>query len=298
MRRPAYSLITAFLLAIVVPTQARADLNQKQARKLIRTIAGMSLPGDSVRIQKVRMTSAEMAEARAQIELVFRLAKRQDRWRLSEIRTGQDRWEHLDIIAQAANTRLPEGECDAPVQFAGSTSITSLTVKRARCLVAALFGVALPSDEVRIKEVSQFALSLGAHSSALVVALVEVDFRFARDRTGWRVAELKSGNRDWASLTALPEAIDQLKRSAATDELSMIAKALDAFRRERGFFVVSDRESVLIDHLSPRYLARVIRLDPWHRPYEYEGEQDRFSLRSVGPDGKPRTSDDIVVSGP
>ena len=27
-------------------------------------------------------------------------------------------------------------------------------------------------------------------------------------------------------------------------------------------------------------------------------EQDRFSLRSVGPDGKPNTPDDIVVSGP
>jgi hypothetical protein len=55
---------------------------------------------------------------------------------------------------------------------------------------------------------------------------------------------------------------------------------------------------VLIDHLSPRYLARVIRVDPWHRPYQYEGQPDRYSLRSLGPDGKPNTQDDIVVSGP
>jgi hypothetical protein len=55
---------------------------------------------------------------------------------------------------------------------------------------------------------------------------------------------------------------------------------------------------VLIDHLSPHYLARVIRVDPWHRPYQYDGQQDRYSLRSFGPDGKPNTPDDIVVSGP
>jgi hypothetical protein len=42
----------------------------------------------------------------------------------------------------------------------------------------------------------------------------------------------------------------------------------------------------------------VIRLDPWNRPYEYEGVQDRFSLRSLGADGKPRTGDDITVSSP
>ena len=71
-----------------------------------------------------------------------------------------------------------------------------------------------------------------------------------------------------------------------------------ADRRERGAFVVSDRESVLIDHLSPHYLTRVIRVDPWHRPYHYEGQQERYSLRSLGPDGKPNTPDDIVVSGP
>ena len=84
----------------------------------------------------------------------------------------------------------------------------------------------------------------------------------------------------------------------AANELLTVAKALGDFRRDRGYFVVSKSESVLIDHLSPRYLARVIRTDPWHRPYHYEGQQDRYSLRSAGPDGKTNTEDDIVVSGP
>jgi hypothetical protein len=160
-----------------------------------------------------------------------------------------------------------------------------------------LFGVALPSDDVRIKEVSPFGLSIGSESAALVEALVSADFRVVRDAKRWRVAEFKSGNRDWANIAGLEAAIDRVKLSAATDELSTIARALTDFRGERGSFVVSNSESVLIDHLSPRYLPRVIRVDPWHRPYQYEGQPDHYSLRSLGPDGKPNTPDDVVVSG-
>jgi hypothetical protein len=161
-----------------------------------------------------------------------------------------------------------------------------------------LFAVTLPSDDVRVKEISPFGLSIGSESAALVEAFVRAEFRLVREGKRWRVAEFKSGHRDWVNVAGLETAIDQVKRSAASDELSTIAKALGDFRRERGSFVVSDNEAVLIDHLSPHYLPRVIRVDPWHRPYQYEGQPDHYSLRSLGPDGKPNTPDDVVVSGP
>jgi hypothetical protein len=217
-----------------------ANLSNSQARKLIQNMAGISLPGGAVRVQSIRAGSAESAEATAELQLVFRATQRDGRWRLSEVRTGQDRWERLDLIAQAAKAELGGSQCDAPSQFSRSESPGNLTVKRARCLVAGLFGVALPSDEVRIREVSPFGLSLGPEATALVVALVQMDFRFVRDRSGWRVAEFKSGNHDWTDVTAVPAAMDQIKRSTAADELSLIAKALDRCRRVRGFFVVSD----------------------------------------------------------
>jgi hypothetical protein len=112
------------------------------------------------------------------------------------------------------------------------------------------------------------------------------------------VTAFKSGTRDWFNVSNLPLAIDQVKRSTASDDLSIIAKALGDYRRDRGYFVVADKESVLIDHLSPKYLTRIIRVDPWHRPYQYDGQQDHYSLRSLGPDGKPNTPDDVVLSGP
>ena len=285
-------------VALLAPVQAYADLSQSNARKLIQTMGGWSLPGSAIRIQSFKSNGAEAAEVSAEIQAVFRLRLREGLWELREIRTGPDRWERLDVIARAAGVELPRAECDAAAQFTNIKSPSELTNRRARCLVAELLGIQLPSDDVRIREVSAFGLSLGAESSALVTALVQVDFRFAREARRWRVVELKSGNRDWVSVTGIPAAMDQVKRAEAANELLTVAKALGDFRRDRGYFVVSKSESVLIDHLSPKYLIRVIRIDPWHRPYHYEGQQDRYSLRSAGPDGKPNTDDDIVVSGP
>ena len=292
-----YALL-ALLCGFIFPLEVRADISQKDARRALQNMLGWSLPSAAVRINSIRSSGAESAEVSAEIQTVFRLRLNEGHWQLHEIRTAPDRWERLEVIARAANVALPLGECEWRSRLARSKSDTELTTKRARCLVASLFGVALPSDDVRIKEISPFGLAIGPESTALVVAFVHADFRLTHDAKAWRVAEFKSGNRDWVNVAGLAAAMDQVKRSAASDELSTIAKALGDFRRERGSFVVSDSESVLIDHLSPRYLVRVIRVDPWHRPYQYEGQPDRYSLRSLGPDGKPNTPDDIVVSGP
>jgi hypothetical protein len=280
-----------FLILCLLLTLFNADLSSSQARKAIRTTAGISLPSGSVHVQRI-----EGAEATAELQLVFRATQHEGRWRLSEVRTAPDRWERLDFIAQAAHVEIGADDCDAPAETARAADRFALTTKRARCLVAALFGVTLPSDDVRIREVSPFGLSLGAtDATATISALVRMDFRFVSERRGWQVDAVKSGNRGWVDVRSLAAAVDQTKRSAATNDLSAIAQALDKYRQERGFYVVSDKESVLIDHLSPRYLTPVIRLDPWFRPYQYDGEQTRYSLRSLGPDGKPNTGDDIVV---
>ena len=81
-------------------------------------------------------------------------------------------------------------------------------------------------------------------------------------------------------------------------DLESIARALELFRGERGFYVVSDKHPVAVDHLNPRYLPRIIRVDPWHQPYKYDGQRDHFTLRSSGPDGKDNTADDIRIASP
>ena len=166
-----------------------------------------------------------------------------------------------------------------------------ITPKEARKLIARLAGIELPSDAVRIKEISSFG------NAVVVVAQVETAFRLVKgDNDKWRVAEIRTGDRRWEDLDLLVRALNAEKTSRVQAELETIATALESYRREHGFYVETKTEAALIDHLNPRYLSRVIRVDPWHRPYEYEGTHDGFVLRSAGPDGKSNTADDVVVA--
>ena len=166
-----------------------------------------------------------------------------------------------------------------------------LTPKEARRLIARMAGIQLPSDAVRIKEVSAMG------NSATVVAQVETAFRFDKGSDGkWHVAEIRTGDRRWEDVDMLVKALNAEKTARARAELESIAMALESFRRERGFYVEAKTEAALIDNLNPRYLSRVIRIDPWHRPYEYEGTRTSFVLRSAGPDEKPNTADDVTIS--
>ena len=165
----------------------------------------------------------------------------------------------------------------------------TLSQSQARKLIANMAGIKLPSDAVRVREVSVMG------SSALVVAQVETAFRFVKEADGkWRVAEIRTGDNRWEDIETLVRAVNSEKAGRARAELETLATALEAFRRERGFYVVAKAESALEDHLNPRYLSRLIRVDPWHKPYLYEGTQSSYTLRSAGADGKENTPDDIV----
>ena len=166
-----------------------------------------------------------------------------------------------------------------------------LTPKEARRLIARMAGIQLPSDAVRIKDVSAMG------NSATVTAQVETAFKFDKGSDGkWRVAEIRTGDRRWEDVDMLVKAVNVEKAARARAELESIATALEAFRRERGSYLESKSEATLIDNLSPRFLKNIIRVDPWHQPYEYEGTRTSFVLRSAGPDEKPNTADDVVVS--
>lgn len=166
-----------------------------------------------------------------------------------------------------------------------------LSPKEARRLIARMAGIDLPSDAVRIKEISGFG------NSATVVAQVETAFRFVKgDKDKWRIAEVRTGDRRWEDLEMLMRALNVEKTQRARAELESIATALESYRRDFGSYIDAKSEAAIVDRLNPRYLKSVIRVDPWHRPYEYEGGGNTFVLRSAGPDQKPGTADDITLN--
>jgi hypothetical protein len=174
--------------------------------------------------------------------------------------------------------------------FVYTSAADDLSAKEARQLLTRMAGIELPSAAVRVKTIS----SMG--SSAVVEAQIETAFRFVRGDDGkWRVAEIRTGDNRWEDVDMIARAVNQEKTERARAELETFATALEAFRRERGFYVEAANAVALVDQLNPLYLARVIRNDPWHRQYQYEGNRNQYVLRSFGLDGKPNTGDDIVL---
>jgi hypothetical protein len=277
------------IVLFLANSSVSASLSEKQARKLIARMAGADLPNEAVRVKQVSGNDAE-AEATAEVETAFRVVQDEgSRWHVAEVRLGQDRWQEVPLDSN------PEGEkCTAP--DLATRGVAGLSTKRARCVIAGLLGVKLPSDAVRIRNISSLGLPFAENPSALVVALVEVDIRFSREGGSWRVSRLRTGDHQWIEIDSLMVAINAARQKRARHDLQTVAGALEVYRKDFDFYLVSDNHRTLIEHLSPRYLPRVIRLDPWGHPYRYLGERDRFQLRSDGPDGKENTADDIVVS--
>ena len=94
----------------------------------------------------------------------------------------------------------------------------------------------------------------------IVIALVTFDARFISEGgKGWLVDEVRSGKNDWVKIESLAASLDAERREQARGELEWMADALEKFRKDRGYYVVSDSQAVAMDHLTPKYLNRVIR---------------------------------------
>ncbi len=288
----AFSLALICLFPSSRDALAKNEPSAKEARNLIRRMAGFELPSGAVRIRTITPIGLSEAVVRAQIETAFRFERTdEDRWRIAEIRTGDRRWEEVDLFVRAARGEVSAGPSAEGIAIASSRAVVNLDVQLAREMIALLAGIELPSDAVRVKEISSL------YKSAVVVAQVTTEFRFARGSDKkWRVAGIRTNDGEWTDVENTLRTVNEEKARRARTELELLAAALDSFRRERGFYVVADNSSALLDQLNPRYLPRVIRLDPWQRPFLYEGERDRYLLRSAGADGETGTADDINVS--
>ena len=291
----SYALLSTAAAAQGKPKKPRPALKESDARKTIAAAPGLALNTGAVKILSISEAGAEPVTVKAAVTTAFRFEQVEDesgahqglfkvkRWRAVEFRTGDRVWEELDFLsaalgeertarARAALERLLD-EFEARQSASETKSTEPLTV-----------------GPLTVKQVS------AQGSSALAEVAVECSFRLTKDARGkWVVSEISVGGESSGDLNSLWQAVNNPKAARAREELEVVRAALEAFRRERGFYVVADNDSALMDHLSPSYIKRIIRLDPWDRPYRYAGTRDAYTLASDGADGMEGTADDVTL---
>ena len=305
----AFGVWSARGLAVGGGGAAEKAIKKDDARKLIAAASLLELNKEAVTIRDISPPGA-VATVLAGVKLGFRFVKdKAGVWRVVEVRTGDRRWESFDLLARAGGEAITTAraeldalaaELDALGEKKGTAAgDTPASQSGGNDKQAALRDKNEPPKELRrgALTVRNPAAALAPTGSTVVVELeVETSVDFVRDARGrWQVARMRVGGRSLEAFDAFERALDTEKRARARAELESLAAALEAHRRARGFYVVAATATDLVDHLNPRYTSAFIRFDPWHRPYEYEGTRERFTLRSLGADGKANTADDVTL---
>ncbi len=175
--------------------------------------------------------------------------------------------------------------------IAALATSNNLSAKQARDLLRKLGGANLKADQVRIITVSN---GIGG-SNAIVEAQIETAVRFKQEKGEWKVADVRLGDQHWESVELLTEAIRREKTRRTELMLNKIMAALDAYKQDKGEYLVAENFDKMLDILSPRFLPTPFHFDLWEQPLTYQGTTGGYRLSSAGPDLKIGTNDDLVV---
>ena len=316
-------LVIAFcVFASDVSAQKRPKpaLKESDARRAIAEAPGFALRTGAVKVKEVSPVGASPVTVSANVTVAFRLVSVEDervpqtggvfkvkRWRAVEFRTGDRAWEEFDLVADGAGAERVEAARRALEELVTEFEAQQVAPRADAVVVPSVStegggkdkkkeGAEKKSPEpltrgpLTIKQLSPMG------SSAVAEVEVAGVFTLSKDARGkWRATGFEVGGGSVGDLGTLWQAVNARKSARARADLAEMRDALEAFRRERGSYVTARDSVVLLDHLSPRYSKRVVRLDPWRNPYRYEGTQVSYTLASDGPDGKQGTPDDVTL---
>lgn len=325
------ALVVAFVVCVFAADAAaqkkpKPALKEKDARRAVAETPGFALRTGAVKVKEVSPAGSTPVKVSAGVTVAFRLVRVEDervaqtggffkvkRWRAVEFRTGDRAWEEFDLDADSVGVERLEAARRALEELATEFEAQQVAAARVEAVVVPSIsnkGDAKNKNKDKKKDepakktaepltrgpltIKQLSL-MG--SSAVAEVEVAANFSLSKDARGkWRVTSIEVGGETLSELETLWRSIDSRKATRAREDLAVIREALEAFRRERGFYVVGEDSVVLLDHLSPHYAKRIIRIDPWHNPYRYTGSTAAYTLASDGPDGKRGTADDVTLS--
>ncbi|MDE2928636.1 MAG: type II secretion system protein GspG [Acidobacteriota bacterium] len=151
----------------------------------------------------------------------------------------------------------------------------------------------LGKGQVRIDKLRR----TGNHAVAEVTLKTAV--KLIRKDRAWVVEEIRLGDRRWEKVENILAALAEERSLRTRSDLKLIDSAISRYRLERGELPPAGSYRELMDHLAPEYMQPTTELDGWFNQYVYRTLSAKdYDLRSAGPDGIARTSDDVTLEQP
>ena len=163
--------------------------------------------------------------------------------------------------------------------------------KQIRDQVRTLDRASLGKEQVKVKNIRQMG--------NVAVAEVEVTtgVKLEKQKGKWVIEEIRIGDRRWEKVDHILELIEKKRIESSAQQMNLITAGIQRFAAARGQAPQATSFRALTDLLSPEFLHPIMRIDAWFNPYIYEatGEHE-YDFRSLGPDGRLRTPDDLIAS--
>ena len=162
--------------------------------------------------------------------------------------------------------------------------------KQIRDQVRTFDGASLDKKQVKVTNVQE----MGDHATAEVQITTGV--KVVKKDGKWVIEEFRIGDRRWEKAEHILALINEERTTTTLEQINLITEGIARYANlNQRIPQVSDSDE-LATLLFPRFQSRFTPTDAWANPFFYRPRGDReYELRSLGPDGRFGTPDDLVA---
>lgn len=163
--------------------------------------------------------------------------------------------------------------------------------KQIRDQVRTLDGAALADKQVKVTNVRE----MGDQATAEVQITTGV--KMVKENGKWVIEEFRIGDRRWEKAEHILALINEKRTATTLDQMNLITEGIERFANLNLRIPQVSSSEKLAALLFPRFQSQFIPVDAWTNPFFYQPRGDReFELRSLGPDGRFGTPDDLIAN--
>ncbi|MEE8348834.1 MAG: type II secretion system protein GspG [Acidobacteriota bacterium] len=159
-----------------------------------------------------------------------------------------------------------------------------------RTQVRTFDGASLDENQVEVTNLRE----LGDHATAEIQITTGV--KLVKKDGKWLIEEFRIGDRRWEKAEHILALINEKRTTTTLDQMDLISEGIERYARlNQRIPQVFDSEE-LATLLFPRFQSQFTPTDGWANPFSYQPRGEReYELRSLGPDGRFGTPDDLIA---